>query len=181
MKIIVPHTATGLKEEVRDALRSLPAVFFLLEGDSAYHDLIASLWASREDFVVVEQDIVPGPADVQSLIDCPHGWCAFCYDYPPFGLYAGLGLARFRAEVMKELPQAMTWCSLESDESHPRRHFCRVDGYLKRYLQERGIRQHVHGVVRHLHSGGPAHGCVSPRPVRHPPGATTPEMQPPAR
>ncbi len=181
MKIVVPHTRDGLKEETRKAVQTLSAEFFPLEGDSAYHDLISELWAAQESFVIVEQDIVPGPEDVDSLIDCPHGWCAFCYDYPPFGLYAGLGLARFRAEVMKQLPQAMRWCALESDEQHNRKHWCRQDGLLKRYLQERGIQQHVHGVVRHLHSGGPAHGCVSLRPGARPPGATTPGTPRPSR
>lgn len=160
MKIIVPHTRAGLKRETREALLPLSPLFYTLEGDAAYHDLIAALWDAREDFLVVEQDVVPSPEDVQSLLACPQPWCAFAYDYPPFGLYAGLGCARFRSVVMKRWPQAMRFCALLSDEKHSRKHWCRVDGMLKQYLQERGVQQHIHGVCRHLHSGSPAHGCV---------------------
>lgn len=160
MNVIVPHTPEGLKPETRKAVLAHAPEFFPLVGESAYHDLIAALWSQQEGFVTVEQDVVPGPEDIQAIIDCPEPWCAYAYDYPPFGLYAGMGCAKFSAQLLKEWPQAMNFCALESDEAHPRKHFCRVDGWLKRYLQQRGVTQHVHGVVRHLHSGGPAHGCV---------------------
>jgi len=111
---------------------------------------------------VVEQDIVPAPGALQELAQCPQPWCAFAYEYPPFGLYAGMGCAKFSRELLAQFPEALSDTAAWYDAKHPPKHWCRVDGWLKQYLLERGATQHIHGQVEHLHKGHPAHDCTTP-------------------
>jgi hypothetical protein len=82
---------------------------------------------------VVEQDIVPHPGALDELLACDEPWCAFAYDYPPFGLYAGMGCAKFSAELQLLFPTAMEETATWHDAKHPPKHWCRVDGWLKHY------------------------------------------------
>ena len=34
--------------------------------------------------------------------------CAFEYEYPPFGMYAGMGCTKFSAELLARFPDALT-------------------------------------------------------------------------
>lgn len=160
--VAVPWVADGLRADTVDAVAAsgLPSQLVEMRGQGDYHDLIADLWHDGETFLTVEQDVVPHAGALQELANCPEEWCAFAYDYPPFGQYAGMGCAKFSAALIKRFPDALTATGSWHDERHPPKHWCRVDGWLKQYLLERGARQHVHGLVAHHHKGRPAHDCV---------------------
>jgi hypothetical protein len=164
-RILVPHVAGCLAQETVEALTGCPAEFVAMTADDSYHRLVAGLWANGEGFITVEQDIVPTRAQMKGLITCPEAWCAFEYEYPPFGRYSGMGCAKFSSQLVGRFPEALSVTGRWHDSQHPPKHWCRVDGWLKRYLVERGTRQHIHGQVRHLHRGGPAHDCVVSRPA----------------
>jgi hypothetical protein len=160
---VVAHAETGLHERTRAAAEatSLPVVTVEVTADNDYHDVIAELWSDGETFVTLEPDIVPAPGQIEELAACPEPWCAFAYEYPPFGMYAGMGLAKFSRELLARFPYALSETGTWHDATHPAKHWCRVDGWLKQYLMERGVTQHIHGVVEHLHKGRPAHDCVT--------------------
>lgn len=177
--VVLPFVEGGLRAETDEAaLRSgLPVERVRLDGEDAYHDLVAGCWAGRESFITLEQDIVPHDGALREMADCPEPWCAFAYDYPPFGSYAGMGCAKFSADLIARFPDAMAETAKWHDDAHPPKHWCRVDGWLKKYLLERGATQHVHGTVKHLHRGRPAHDCVTspPLPVEIPTAVTEAE------
>ncbi len=172
--VVVPFTQGRLKPQTQAAVKEsgLHSQFYrLADSDSAYHNLIESAWDEGKTFITVEQDIVPHEGALRELLDCPEPWCAFEYEYPPFGLYAGMGCAKFSSTLIAKFPDAMTETGKWDDDTpgarhipsslpHPPKHWCRVDGWLKQYLEDGGARQHVHGVVEHLSSGRPAHDCL---------------------
>ena len=119
--VIVPFIQGKLKPETRKAVEAAgfkSRFVRLRDSDSAYHELIAEAWASKAPFVTVEQDIVPHDGAIRELLECPEPWCAFEYEYPPFGLYAGMGCAKFSAELIAAFPDAMTETA-EWDDSAP--------------------------------------------------------------
>lgn len=166
-RVVIPHTEGGLRPETIAAAKAsgLFATDVRVHGDSDYHDLIAERWAARASFITLEEDIVPHDGALRELAECPEPWCAFAYEYPPFGTYAGMGCAKFSADLIARYPEALGETGAWRDDQHPPGHWCRVDGWLKQYLLERGATQHVHGVVKHLHRGRPAHDCVTAPPL----------------
>jgi predicted O-methyltransferase YrrM len=165
--IILTHVGGGLRPETSEAAArsGLPVVRTEMLGDGSYHAAVAARWAAGDSFITLEQDIVPHDGALRELAACPEPWCAFAYEYPPFGQYAGMGCAKFSRELIARFPNALAEIAAWSDEQHPPKHWCRVDGWLKKYLLERGATQHIHGVVRHLHRGYPAHDCVAAPPL----------------
>jgi predicted O-methyltransferase YrrM len=161
-RVVIPYVAGSLRKETTQALRGVDAERVPLKGDTAYYDLISERWRSAHSFITIEQDIVPTPSQLDELIACGEEWCAFEYEYPPFGLYAGMGLAKFSAALLLAEPKALEITGTLQDVKHPPKHWCRVDGYLKQYLADRGHTQHIHGQVKHLHNGRPAHDCTTP-------------------
>lgn len=162
--IIVPHTGDAPKPETIEALKreTLPVDYCPLRTDTDYYELLRNLWGDKQTFITVEHDIIPFEGAIQELLDCPHDWCGFPYEYPPFGTYVGMGCGKFAAGIMKRHPRALIDISEWHDDKHPRRHWCRLDAYLKQYLAARGETQHFHAkLVGHLHNGRPAHNCIS--------------------
>lgn len=164
-RILCVHTKNGLLSETKAALEAsgLGVLFSEAVKDEDYFVLVATLWTQGQSFITVEQDIVPRPDQITSLMDCPEPWCAYAYEYPPFGHYAGMGLAKFSDALIGRHPDLFSEIAKWHDPTHPPMHYCRLDGWLKQYLSEHGETQHVHGLVEHRHKGGPAHGCVEVR------------------
>ena len=161
-KITVAHTKDGLDPATKAAVEAtgLGVLYREMVEDEDYYITIATLWAQGQTFVTVEQDIVPAPGMIEEMLNCPEPWCAYGYEYPPFGHYAGMGLAKFSAELLAKLPDAMVETGKWADDKHPPMFWCRVDGWLKQYLTDQGQKQHIHGIVEHHHKGRPAHDCV---------------------
>lgn len=180
-RVFIPYIEGGLRDETLKAANAsgLEVIEDLLKRDDDYYNLAAALWSEGKSFITLEQDIVPHEGALKELAECPEPWCAFAYEYPPFGKYAGMGCAKFSAELIVRFPDALTETGKWKDDLHPPKHWCRVDGWLKQYLLERGATQHIHGEVKHLHRGRPAHNCVAtpPLPVDIPTAVTEAEAQ----
>lgn len=73
--------------------------------DFGYGRLIASLWLSLVDFVVVEHDIVIRQDVVDAFEDCPETYCAFPYPWTT-NVGPALGCTRFRRRLLHDLPHA---------------------------------------------------------------------------
>ena len=161
MKVVVPHTAGGLHDRTLRAVSGEPNIeFVLLDDDEAYWRLWRELWAAAEDVIVVEQDIVPNPDSFQQFEECRELWCAHAYPYSVFGLYAGTGCVRLRAELLASTPGLIDRVGLRSDDLHPAKHWCRLDAWMQNELHAAGHRMHRHEpAATHLDPGN-SHGCV---------------------
>lgn len=179
--VLIPYVEGRLRAETDEAAKKSGLLVHRMpvEADDDYHDLIAQLWGGGHGltFITLEQDIVPHDGALKELAECPEPWCAFAYEYPPFGQYAGMGCAKFSDDLIARFPDALTETGKWHDDKHPPKHWCRVDGWLKKYLLEHGANQHVHGLVKHLHRGRPAHDCAQnpPLPVDIPTAVTEAE------
>lgn len=162
MKVVVPYVIGGLRDETLRAVSQQPDVeFVLLEDDEAYWRVWKELWEAGTDFVVVEQDIVPGPDTFSLFEQCPELWCAHAYPYSVFGLYAGTGCVRFRAELLAATPLLIDHVGQSFDTTHPPKHWCRLDAWMQNELHTAGYRMHRHEPpVAHIDPGN-SHGCVS--------------------
>lgn len=162
MRIVCPRTQ--VIPEVVEALDATehPWEPVDLTHPEHYFDLLSELWAAGETFAIVEHDIVVDESVVDELEWCPHPWCAFPYRYL-YGYHHGLGCVRFHRDILRRHPKAMSLVGAMSDEGHPPKHYCRLDGWLRTVLSRRGESMHQHWqMVTHLQSnpGHSGHGCV---------------------
>jgi hypothetical protein len=158
MRVVVPFT--HVSDETVKALRGFRAHYEDVSGsDTAYFDLLADLWADAQDFVIVEQDIVPTVGTLPSFVRCSSIWCSAGYKYLGSKTYLGLGCTRFRRELMLAHPDLMDAVALHKYEGHCLRHWCILDASMQRELWAR--RRHAcadHALVGHLHDT-PTHKC----------------------
>lgn len=158
MRVVVPFT--HLSNETAQALAGETVEFIDVSGsDTAYFDLLESLWFGTETFAIIEQDIVVAPRTLASFDACSRDYC--CAPYPYFGsaIYAGLGCVRFRPGIMQRAPNLMDLVALHNYEGHGPKHWCTLDAAMQRELAKRSeprCLQHAH--VGHLHPT-PTHGC----------------------
>lgn len=165
MRVIAPQTkelepvvtalnASGYKWEAKDVSGS----------DSAYFDLISDLWESGETFATVEHDIVINPDTLLGFNACQSDWCVALYPYAVTGHYCGLGCCKISGKLIARNKDAMKVTATWADDGHPAKHWCRVDGWLRAYLENRGEQFHVHypPLVGHIGNTWPSHGCVLP-------------------
>ena len=132
--------------------------------DAAYWRLLARLWASGEDTTVVEHDMVPTVEALDSFDGCDRDWCAAPYPYVRGWVMPGLGCTRFRAPIMARHPDLLDVVARMCDETHPPRHWCRLDAWTRNELVRRGeTRCESHPQVAHLMADGnsSAHGCFT--------------------
>ena len=134
-------------------------------GDSAYWGLFDSLWNTGETFCVVEHDVVVRSDTLNELDECPSDWCSFLVPYVGVE-YAGLGCAKFTADLIARVPDALARVAEnEGDEHHPPKHWCRLDAWLQGVLESAGETKCVHGPpLEHLRVQDgeeimPTHGC----------------------
>lgn len=161
--IVVPWTQPHT--QLADVLTGRThAAHWVGDADTAYFDLLAGLWAAGETFTVVEHDIVPTAAALDSLDACDADWCACLYPYVKGWVMAGLGCTRFRGAIMRRHPDLFEVVGGMSDETHPAMHWCRLDAWIRNTLMGRGERRcENHGQVGHVMSnpGASAHGCFT--------------------
>ena len=119
-----------------------------VEGAGGYDDALRSIW-SRDDLLVIEQDIVPSFGQVQALERCTEAWCACKYEIrysddhtPSYEVTHGLGFTRFSLELQRRFPASFwyhtgnwRWQNLD----------CRITGLMV----QSGLAPHVHGDVKH--------------------------------
>jgi hypothetical protein len=81
--------------------------------DEAYWRALCDIWATGEDFAIVEHDVVIHADAILSFDFCTGPWCTYGYDnicHPHCQeAWANmLGCTRFRAEVMAACPLALS-------------------------------------------------------------------------
>jgi hypothetical protein len=116
-RIILPYT-----EICPETLASLegPVEQVDVSADNeAYYRLLADLWHSGDDFVIVEHDMVVPPGALGRLQTCPQEWCGV-----PYWLYGGWGVwhgvTRYRGSLTQRHPllpesiQNRDWKALDS-------------------------------------------------------------------
>lgn len=171
MHVVCPYQP-AVHDLTRAALeRYAPHAEFvkLTDRTDAYWGLLDKLWARREPFIIVEQDVEIHERAIRSLTYCPQPWCLFPYSGPrtlgdggdPL-FYMALGCTRFRANLMDEYPDLVSGIGVTK---HPRfdpsvyRDWRGIDGAIGGRLRERGYRQHIHRpIVMHHHDY--ASGCA---------------------
>lgn len=170
MRVIVAYAT--LYPETKAALEAdgySPEYVDVGRSESAYHDLLASVWRTGRGFVNVEQDIVPWPGALARLIECPELWCGFAYSLST-GYNSTLGCARFQEALVHGHPtvfQEMDQLPLHGEA--PRK-WSRVDIRLKEILEDRhGLKMHIHWpAVGHLNPAQQPpfynHTCGAPLP-----------------
>jgi hypothetical protein len=160
--IYVPHT--NLKKETKEALDQTGFEWTPVDvsnSETDYWNFLNDLWDQKKTFVVVEHDIVANKAAIESILECPHPWCAASYPYFT-GEYAGLGCTKFEGWFLEQYPGAFKETAEMEDTDHPKKHWCRIDQWLWVVLNSKGFNRHIHWNVgvNHIHSNGPSHGCL---------------------
>ena len=79
----------------------------------AYYAALTEWWASGETFTVIEHDVQCRPDVITGFEECPEPWCVFGYAdmCHPECMEAWrnlLGCTRFRSELIKAVPDALT-------------------------------------------------------------------------
>jgi hypothetical protein len=140
--------------ETWEALRAIRQKFSVvdkaLEGPEGYDDFLLEYWG-KDDLIIVEQDIVPSLAQVESMIHCSEPWCAYRYQFhyielpnkpklQPYYLATGFGFTKIALNVQTVIPSSSwykkgDWRDLDSRV---------VDRIIKA-----GFSQHLHGEVKH--------------------------------
>lgn len=170
MKVVCGYAANtgrdhpGLYPETRAALdRYAPgAVVCDVSGDEeAYYRFLAEHWASGEDLLVVEHDIVLRGGVIDELEACPEPWCGFVHSIGTQYL-ACLGCTRFRSGLICAAADAVVRageCRYDPDDPGRvvadgigARHWVRMDVRLAAVLRDvYGYRVHEHWPpVEHL-------------------------------
>lgn len=162
MRVICPyvdlHPSTQVSLERVE--RNTPIEYiFVGDSDEAYFEVLSGLWADGRSFTIIEHDVSFELPDFNAIAYCMEPWCGAKTPYFS-GPYDGMGLVKFDASLMAEAPTAMEEVGRISDDTHPAKHWCRLDAWLqRRVLPSHGFRKHVHDlVVGHSHTE-PSHGC----------------------
>lgn len=161
MRTIVPYVdaSTETLRALVDAHEDFEAVY-VGQDDEAYCRLLSHCWGARQDFAIVEQDIVVNPDTLEGFRSCLSPICYAPYPYLRGERYAGIGCVRFRGGLMTLLPDLMSKVAERFDQKHPKRHWCTQDAWIHRELAAARVRPCVdHATVGHLHVD-PSHGCV---------------------
>src|ERR1035437_9438761 len=141
--LVVPFVVGRLSGATRAAVPD--ATFVRMIDDQSYWRLLCRYWKLGQTFIVVEQDVVPTRAQIDTLWACPADWCAFAYDMNGI-VSPALGCTKFSAALLERtagLPAAII-------SEH--RHWQSLDAMIIGELHRRRFTEHVHEpAVRHLH------------------------------
>jgi hypothetical protein len=148
-RVVVPYVARYLRREVEETLRtSVWTAFIDVEGDTAYFDLMAGLWAAGDTIIVVEHDDLVQPKLLREMWACSEPWCTGAMED---GSALTLGCTKFSSKLVAMVPDAMDRALLLA----PTRQFRLLDRALiwKVLEEEEGLRTHLHPTppVVHLH------------------------------
>ncbi|MHB1910216.1 MAG: hypothetical protein ACYCQJ_15265 [Nitrososphaerales archaeon] len=151
MKILhpfaIPKDKSRLKSQVPTwlALAKIRKKYTVIDheckGLYGYDDFLKSHWQT-EDFIVIEQDIVPTLEQIDELASCKQNLVC-CFDYDNFGLvldenanaYVYLGCTKYTLEMQKQVDPSEwyrkgTWKNLDSRISG----VIRVEHKMKNYV-----------------------------------------------
>jgi hypothetical protein len=141
-----PETRAALEADGRQA-----EYVHVGHSQTAYHELLLSLWREGRGFAIVEQDIVVFPGALAEMEACPEPWCGRAYN---LGTHLGsyLGCAKFSDTLVRDCPSVIDAIDRLPPDGTPRRYWGRLDSRLKQVLEDQlGLRQHIHWpAVEHL-------------------------------
>lgn len=165
MRVVVPFVPGLIRDETFRHLCEYAPRFELVNvaaSDYAYWQLYRELWASGDDFLVVEHDIAIHGAVIPALNECAGEWCAYSYPYAIAGTYHGAGCVRYRASLTVRFPDLINQAGRMSNTTHPPRHWCSLDAFRAHLLADAGVTMCRHEPpVRHLDTSV-SHGCHHP-------------------
>ncbi len=138
---VVPFSRGMLRDETRAAVPE--ATFVRMVDDESYWRMLSRYWRQGHAFVIVEQDIVPTRAQIDTLWACSQDWCSF--EYSMNGIVApALGFVRFSASLLERTTGLL--------DGIIARHWQSLDAMIIGELHRRRFTEHVHQpAVRHLH------------------------------
>jgi hypothetical protein len=99
MLVVVPATKRRCVASLALNMEGMEHTVVLMENDYAYSDTLVHLWKSKQDFVILEHDVVPWPGGIQALFDCKEPWCGYHYPFAPKTIRGALGCAKFSGEL----------------------------------------------------------------------------------
>lgn len=127
------------------------------DDEGAYGRLFRSLWAGRETFLILEQDVVPTGEQLSEIAGCGHGWCSFQYDDGLYPIGPMFGLARFDRQTMWDHPYAAEVALVIGKRRDTECEWWRVDSMVAKDLMIRRVDWHQHDpAVTHTHQGVPS-------------------------
>jgi hypothetical protein len=163
MRVVIPFVRGKLRDETWAVGASLNATFVdLTDDDQGYFKLLTRLWSQGEGFVQLEENVVPIPALVQELWDCPHEWCAGFFWAWDGAVMDGesrpqrprryrvsntMALSKFGGSLLRRAPGVMRDAVARSND---RQHFNQLDLIL---VHEGGVLQgHPYNATPHVHA-----------------------------
>jgi hypothetical protein len=121
---------------------------------TSYFELIESLWTGERDFIVLEEDVLPADAVIDSMARCSDLWCSGAFAMDGGLGSTALGFSRFSARLQREIPDAMEQVAI----IYPQRYWVCLDAALIERVLEKRFRPHVHlPAAEHLHGDGPVY------------------------
>ncbi|MDE2097959.1 MAG: hypothetical protein KGL39_11970 [Patescibacteria group bacterium] len=159
MRVIFPYTKE-YPEAIEALKRCYPqAELCRLEGDTAYFELMASVWTAGEETALVEHDIVVRPGALEELSACPNPYCGYAYRIGE-GFNAAWGCTKFSAELIRATQTIWRWIvdqaeaiPIKSRTEDPR-HWFNLDSRFA-WIAERAFGAGTHCIhypaVVHLH------------------------------
>lgn len=131
------------------------------EDETAYPRILAELWKEKQDFAVVEPDIVIREDVARAFLTCPCEYGAFPYAWTT-DVGPALGCTWFRAAFLEKYPEAM------SNVLRKRISWRQLDVVLMRHVlaREYGEQPHVHlPQVQHLNESKKLLPEANPQPL----------------
>lgn len=107
--VVVPHVPGMLRAQTYEAIRQAVGDDSFLRphrpGGFHYPELLRQLWHQPGDLVIAEQDMVPGPGDIERLLACEHDWCGHQTDYLGHSLPETHSLVKYSARLRDAHPE----------------------------------------------------------------------------
>lgn len=172
MKLLVAALPGQWRVESRRALgkhwrRPNELDFRLIEkgDDSAYPKILAELWAQKQDFAVVEPDIVIRADVAEEILHCDCQYGCFPYAWTT-DVGAALGCTWFRSSFLEKYPNAMREVMAKNIT------WRQLDVVLMRHILARKYKEqpHIHlPPVVHLNEAKQLLSEASPEPLMYVP------------
>lgn len=118
MKIFIPYTKFLSIQAQHLYMDDCEPEYIDVSGDPhLYFEVMKEIWSLKEDFILLEHDIIPWPGALKTFEECLEHWCAFKYYYPPSGhLVIANGCVRFRKEIMELIPDLFDLIEKNNEE-----------------------------------------------------------------
>jgi hypothetical protein len=162
--IVVPYVDGMLREETMQAVHDSGEAYLTqpIDPDDPYDyaGWFRTWWKMPMDFIVIEQDMVPTPAQIKTLIEQGPDWSGIPYHVGDGRYTAGLGFCKISAALRKRWPNAGVNASLDPADSRNLIAWPSLNENVERHLTRLGERfWALSGKVEHLHYPEPAHAA----------------------